>query len=544
MTDPVRIWEQYEDGRNYKAAIDLYDNVETYEAFYVSDQWRGLNAPDLPKVTLNFTQRVVSMHVAKVVSDDIAANFSPFKKTPETESECRMLSGEIDRVFELTDLKRLHKTNVRDAAVDGDACNYFWFDADAETGHEVKGEIRVEQIENINVIFGNPHTPIVNDQPYIIIALRKPYKEVQEEAIANGLDESDATCIIADSDEHQEEKGDDDKLCTVLVKLFKREGHIWAVKTTRTQTVREAWDLGLTVYPIAWMSWEKVRHSYHGRSAMAGMLPNQIALNKAYSGIIKQVMTSGFPTLFYNKQFLDRWDGRPGRAVAVNGNFEPSKAATYLTPPGVDPSITNVMNNLVDLTRDFMGTSDATLGNVNPSNATAIIALQQSDQMPMELHRQEFYSFVEQEVRIIVDMMRACYGTRDVCISMDGDDIDAQFDFGSLEHENLKIKVDIGAASYWSETLQVETLNNIFTSGIMEDPETFALFLEVFPEKYIPHKEKLVEFNEQRRQQAEQMPPKTPPETPPEQGGMPNNIEPGAQNAPQEYSAAEPVLPE
>lgn len=49
--------------------------------------------------------------------------------------------------------------------------------------------------------------------------------------------------------------------------------------------------------------------------------------------------------------------------------------------------------------------------------------------------------------------------------------------------------------------MQVQTLNNIFTSGIMDNPAAFALFLEVMPEKFIPKKAKLQAYAESLLQQ-------------------------------------------
>lgn len=489
-TDPAGIWAEYEEGRRYKEAIGLYEDVETYEAFYTGDQWRGLNAPDLPKVQLNFLQRVVSMSIAKVVSEDFSVSFTPFRADAEGQFRAELLRLETERAAEALDLRHVHQENVRDAAVDGDTCNYFWYDADAPGG----GCIRCETLENTGVFFGDPTDRRVQEQPFLLLALRRPVGAVREEAARNGADKEALAMIVPDTDEYRSEPGEEDKLCTVVIKLFKRNGTVYAVKTARRATVKGCWDTGLTLYPLAWMSWEKVRHRCHGRSAIAGMLPNQIALNKAYSGIIRQVMTSGFPTLFYNSQFLDKWDGRPGRAVAVQGNFDPSKAASYLTGPGVDPSITNVMDNLVTMTKEFMGTADATLGNVRPENASAIIALQNADTVPMELRRREFFTFVEQEVRILTDMMRACYGVRPVLTEQG----EVLCDFAALRETPMQMKVDIGAATYWSETMQAETLNALFNAPFINDPALFGLYIEVMPDKYLPGKEKLRAFNERR----------------------------------------------
>lgn len=510
QTTPEEIFKEVDSGKSFKISINLYETVSRNEAFYGGDQWRGLQeqTPDMLLIQLNFLQRVCSMFISKVVSDDIATNITPLRgANREQEERLRTVSEEVDAAIELIDLKRQNREHVRDAIVDGDTAAYFWFDADAPTGQDARGVIRSEIIENTNIIFGNPYNPRVQEQPYLIVLLRIPLDEVREEARENGIQESHVQSIRPDNDRNLEEEGEDNSLVTVAVKLWKdpKTGDVWCVKTTDICLIHEKWNTRLKRYPVAWMSWEKVRSRYHGRSAITDLIPNQIALNKTYTSIVTQIRNTAFPKLIYSDQ-VTNWDPSPAKPIKVPGAIDISRIATYLQGAPVNPSVTGVMDSLLSLTRDCMGVSDATLGNVRPDNATAIIALQTADNYPIELHRQEFFSFVEQQVRILIDMMRACYGTRKITITesdpFTGNPIERiqEFDFSELTDENVKIRVDVGAATYWSETMQVQTLNNIFTSGIMENAETFELFLDVMPSKYVPNKQKLLNYAKRHQQ--------------------------------------------
>lgn len=512
-TDPTGIWKEVNRGKEYNDAIDLYETVKKNEAFYIGDQWRNLasKTPDLLLVQINFLQRVCSMFVAKVASEDFGANFTSFLDSEEEAAKMRMIADQVEQVIENTDLKRQDKVHVRDAVVDGDTCCYFWWDPDAPTGQEASGAIRTENVENMNVLFGNPHDARVERQPYVILLLRKPVREVKEEALGNGIPMDQVIRIKPDADYNLEEAGSQDKLCTVAVKLWKeKDGSVWCVKSTQQCLVRDVWDTGLTRYPIAWMSWDKIRNSYHGRSAMTGLIPNQIALNTTYSSVLTQIRNTGFNKVIYSDA-IGKWNPSPSAAIKVNGAIDVSKVATVLQGAGVNPTITNVMDSLMTMTRENMGASEASMGNLNPKNvtATAIIALQNADNVPMELHRQEYYAFVEQQLRVIIDMMRAYYGTRTVMITMpdprtgSATRVQTEFDFSTLTDENYKVRVDVGTASYYSETLQVETLNNLFTSGILDKPEQASLFLDVMPDKYVPHKQKMLDFAKKKKAEQE-----------------------------------------
>lgn len=517
-TEPREIAKELDRGKGYKSAIDLYATVDRNEAFYTGDQWRGVDAPDVDKPIINVLQRVVSMFVAKVASDDFAANFTPFHEDDMTASTTKMLSGEVDKVIELCEIKRLNKICVRDCAVDGDCCLYTYWDADAPTGQDIRGAIKAEILPNINVHFGNPYNSDPQQQPYILIVRRLPVDEVRTRAEDNGVGEEERMRIRPDEDGNQGEAGNDNKLVTLICKMWRDGDTIQAMECTEDVVVRKQYDTQLTRYPIAWMGWEKVRSSYHGRAALTGLIPNQIAINKIYAGLLYQAKKTAYARVVYDSTRLPQgYKESPGQAIKVTGGVQSIKdAIMYLDGAQINQSVVNLIDNLIQLTRDNMGANDATMGDVNPDNASAIIALQQQDSLPLQLHQQEFYSFVEQQVRNIIDMMRAFYGNRVVQMdmpvvdSMTGEQSMQQqetvYDFGQLTDENMRVRIDIGTSSYWSEQLQVQTLNNIFTSGIMNDPAAFALFLEVMPDKYIPKKAKLQAYAENLLNQAAMAP--------------------------------------
>lgn len=503
---PEEIWKAYESGKEYKAEKDLYDIVDRNEAFYVGDQWRGLDAPNIPKPVLNFLKRTVSILVAKVCSDDIAANIQPFLRDEESEETVRMMSREVDKVIELTDVKLLGKQALRNAAVDGDGCVYTYWDGDAPTGQDSKGAIRAEMIDNINVIFENPHTTDVQGQRYIIIARRLPLGEVKERAKSNGVSREKIDEITHDEDSHQGEQNTENRLVTLLTLLYREGQTIHAVEATEKVIVRKEWDTELSRYPLAWLPWEKQRNSMHGRAAITDMIPNQVAVNKAYAGLLYEIERLGFHTLLINRQYIKEWDGSPGKVIRVEGNPDVRQVAAYIDGAQANPAISNVIGEVISYTRDFMGTNDASSGNIRPENASAIIALQNADTVPLELTRQAYNGFIEQIVRNLVDMMHANYGTRLVEKTVTDElgqttDTQVEFDFSTLSDANVRISVDIGAASMWSEISQMDSINAIFTSGIMDDISRFRLYLEVVPDKYLNAKAKMLAWCDEQEAQ-------------------------------------------
>ena len=518
---PNEIWKEYQRGVEYKTSIDLYENVRVNENFYNGKQWEGVNAPDLPKPTLNFLKRVVSYFTAMVVSDDVAVALSPYTPDPRMENIGKLLAVETERIIEQCKAKSLNREAVRNAAVDGDACMYLWFDPEAESGQDAKGRIRMELIENINLIFGNPYVHDVQKQRYIIIAQRKMLDEVREEAKDNGISEDEYMRIRPDSDEHQGEDGSDNQMVTVLIRLWREDGTIHATKTTENCVVKKAWDTEYKLFPIAYFSWEKVRSSCHGQAALTGLIQNQISVNRLFAMSIRSVEMTAFPKVIFDATKIKRWSNRVGEAIEVNGDVGAS-VMTNVRGADVSPQVMDIIDRVITMTRDFMGASDAALGNVKPDNTSAIIAVQQASAIPLELQRRGFYQFVEDYVRVMVDIMRADYGIRNIRASVDvlgregmaalqqqlpmmgqnPKDVMVQINFNDLNTANLELKVDVGAATYWSETMQLQTLDNLFKSGILQDA---VLYLESVPDKYVPNKNKMLDKLKEQQQIQQQI---------------------------------------
>ena len=151
-----------------------------------------------------------------------------------------------------------------------------------------------------------------------------------------------------------------------------------------------------------------------------------------------------------------------------------------------------------------MGASDSALGNVKPDNTSAIIAVQKAAAMPLELQRMEFYRFFEDCVRVMVDIITTDYTPRPVRVETeDGAEVEQYIDYTMYDSANLDLKVDVGAASYWSELMQIQTLDNLFEKGILNDA---VMYLEGIPDQYIRGKNKIIAKLKERQQMAETAP--------------------------------------
>lgn len=478
-----QVWAEVEKGMAFKRRIDLYETVKRNQDFFVGKQWEGVQANGLPTPVFNFIKRVVLYLVASTATDNLKLSASSLSGDDREEGLCRVVNAQFEALFEQDKLGKHIREFMRSAAVDGDACLYAWFDPQAETGQTARGAIRTERIENTRVIFGNPNSGDVQSQPYIIITRRERVGDVVAEGRQYG---QSLEGLEGDRDETGSRTDAlNEGNVTTVTRLWRRGERVWCMKTVKGGTVRPAWDTGLRRYPIVWMSWDRISGSYHGQAAVTGLIPNQIFVNKMFAMTMISLMTTAYPKVVYDRTRVAKWSSAVGQAIAVNGG-DMNTVARTVDAPAISPQVGQFIQLAIDLTKEFMGATDAALGNVRPDNTSAIIALQKASAVPMELVKQELYQAVEDLGNIWLDMMGAYYGSRYV----DGE----VFDFSLLRRVALRLKLDVGGSAYWSEIAQLSTLDNLLHQGKI----TVVDYLERIPNGYIVDQQGLIETLKER----------------------------------------------
>lgn len=545
-TKPNEIFQEYEDGKLFNQSRDLYSNVEKNQRFFLGDQWYGVNAPDLTKPVFNILKRVCTYYTAMLASDEVGINIAPMDETTENKVATDIIAKECERVLEQTRTKFKWRTNIKNAIVDGDTCMYMNFNPDVETGHEYKGAIETEIIDNTNVIFGNPYCQDVKSQPYILIVQNLYTNQVKDYAEKKGVDtnnitpDNDSLVTLAESN-----GSDSDKLTTVITKFWfettketsvdqfglpyeKERKTVWFTKVTKQVVLDKPTDLGYKNYPIAYFSWEKVKNCYHGRSPITGLIPNQIFINKIYAMCMVYMTNMGFPRIFYDENKISKLTNSVASATKITNMDLAGKMMDAVKAPDFSNQIIQLVDSTIAYTKDFMGASDAALGNIsNPNNTSAIVAVQQASSVPLEIQKLDYFQFVEDIVRAMLDIMANRYGKRIVKLTeaqakdlnlirinpmtgmpeldqmgMPQYETSLPIDFSVLKNLTYDLTVDVGQASYWSEQTQVQTADALFDRQVITDP---VMYLEMIPDKYIKNKGKIVEAIKLQQEQAQMM---------------------------------------
>jgi hypothetical protein len=517
VAEAKEYWKKYESGVSYNSSFkdgkDWYQAVKVWNHFYNGDQWVGVDGADkLPKPVFNYIKRIGDFQIASLTSSDIAVNIEPLEFIPHTQAnidelfDSDFVNAEIKNLLEKLNFRVLKKDALRKACITGDMCAHIIFNPTRKPyrgfAPEVKGEIEVELVDATNVIFGNANEHGVDKQPWIVLTGRDTVANLKREAEmmkAKGqvedIRKDDDTEFLLTDYAKTEISGDEDGKAKYIYFYEKEikgdEEKIYVTKCTKEAIIYEKVETGYTRYPVAFGNWYKQDNTYHGRGLVEGMCPAQISLNKLAAMCIYYQMMTAFSPVVYDGDMIDEWTNEIGTAYEVknlNGRSL-NDVAMYMTPANMSSSIVSVMELTLQYMKDSMGVSDASLGNIDPKNTSAILAVQKSTAVPLENVKDNLYDFVEQIVLILLDVMATKYGVRPVVISGENGARELiNYDFSKLKDMDLKLGIDVGETTYFSELAMLQTMDNLLQGQYIE----FIDYLERIPDEMFPKKAEYV----------------------------------------------------
>lgn len=406
------IWQLYEQGRNYCRLINMYTDTDRNYRFYNGDQWEGLKVKGIEPVQLNFIRPIIKYKIGNINANLWAANFSSenfenkeFRKVAE--KTCEMLNKKASKVWEKDGLDLKVRKVTKDAAINDEGIMYIHYDMEKQTPVN-------EIISKNDIYFGNENNSDIQKQPYILIKQRLPVIQVQDMARAEGVSEEKLKWICGDNDTFEESgeaaKLEKDNMCTIVTKFYKENGTVHYAKTTRYLDIKEDTDSGLTLYPVAHMVWEEKEGSARGEGEVRHHIPNQIEVNKTIMRRLIAVKNTAYPqkVIATDKVMNPNAADQVGATIRVKGmNVDDvNKVFAHIPPAQMSADVEKLQNDLIAVTRELAGAGDIATGDVNPESASgkAILAVQQAAQQPLIEQLSELKTFIEDMIRIWLDM--------------------------------------------------------------------------------------------------------------------------------------------
>lgn len=536
LLEPKKVFEEFQNITNWKDGIGkrgISEQSKINERMFVGDQWHGAKCGEnRPLVRRNILKRIGEYKISTLTAPQIAVNYTadgiPDNHTTAEQKQSAMknalesgyLDGtdeNIDSVVVMSILSDYFSTTaerlkfgdkigkaVRNAYISGTGIAYTYWDKNIRTGlyadagkkTPINGDINFEILSVNNVCFGDPNNDDVQSQPFIIVSQRKYYKDVQREAKQNGVAEN----LIAEikpsnaiynqnSGERGENELSNTKRVTVYTKFFKdynddgTEYVIKAYRCTEKVTVRAEWELGINYYPFAKFSWEERESSIYGDSEITTLIPNQIAINRTITAMLWHAMITGMPITLINGDVISNISNNPGEVIKIYGSGEDiANTIKLIQPPTFTPQIQNVVNDLAQNTLSDAGATDAALGQERPDNASALIQMREASLQPMQVYQNRYYSFIEDIARIWADFWLNMYGKRSIKITKNSEIYYIKLDAEKYKNLVINAKIDVGAATLWSQAIVIQTLDALLQAGII----TKRQYFERLPKGLIP----------------------------------------------------------
>ena len=498
-----KTWRQYEAGRNYKRQIGLYSRVDENERFYRGDQWRG--GEGLPKPVFNVISRIVDYLVSTAAVGDVRITYSdenlPFAaNSAEAESIAKAVSLLTENAAYRWEHSRLQSIIYRllyDAALTGDGLLYCSWDTESDGGGGWRGDILTETLDSTNIFPADVTNPDIQSQDYIIISGRASIDALRREAREAGASEKEISRIMPDGISELSERGagelakyepdyeDGEARATYLIKFYRENGQVIFEKSTRDCLIRRT-VTPCKLYPVAHFSWQTAKNCFFGNSPVSSMIANQKYINRAYAMLMKHMSDSAFSKVIYDRTRIPEWTNEVGEAIAAVGGGNLSDAVTVVGTGQLESGYLELIENAIATTKELSGATDTALGNVNPTNTSAILALREASMQSLEHVQSELYLCLEGMACIWADMT--------LCYCPDGRPLRTAEGFGRIFPSNLhaallRAKIDICDSARYSASGTQSVLDRLLDGGHI----TLAEYLERLPEGLLPDRMTLAE---------------------------------------------------
>jgi len=525
-TDPV-FWTEdrklYEKGLKYLQTEGVIKKSRDAWQFFNDRQWEGLERSEIfgkdGPPFINFIKPDVLYKLSTVGKKNVRIVFLPSDNTldsfmPTAERVCEQLSAYGCAVWEKAKLDSLRWRALRDAIVVGDGLVHFAGHREKANSSDENGEVTPapEILDTVNVLYSDENEMDIQKQDYILISFRRPVSELRREALENGLSETEVSCIVADAetegqandaaDKELDASGLEDGKALVILKYWRGDdGLILMRKSASNCVIMPDTETGLSNFPIAKFSWEEVKNSARGNGIVNAQIPNQIEYNKTLARRVVKVMEGAYPKLVYNENVIDNPDDldNVGAKIAVRGQEPITNYVGFLPATQMSSDVLALSNDLMKLTQEMSGASEAALGKVNPEQASgrAILAVQDASAQIMSLQMQQHEQFIEDIARILLDFWTAYTDEGGMKLryrDVNGNSVSDVIPRDVIENLRVNIKIEVSPSSPYSIAAVEQTLENYMRAKYI----TFEELVEALPDNAVAPKNILKRILKQR----------------------------------------------
>ena len=517
--DVRTIQARYDNGKAYFKQMGFYKLFPECERMRAGIQWppKTERTKNLPRPVLNVIKDIETHKISNILQEPMKMIFQPEEAEDEQATAASDLFSKYSQTaWENMKQDKLNENGLTTCANIGTMIYHYYWDNTIEGGKTVQyiGDVAGEEIDPINCMAGNPQSKDTQKQPYWLITSRDLLDHIKEEAKTNGIADKDIQNILGDKNTYDEaydtsryEVTGVDK-ATVITQYWKEKGTVHMMKVCGSVVIKEDTDTQHTLYPLAVMAWHERTKSIYGKGDTDEIIPNQKAINLMIAMQMMSVQLSGMPRLMVNRSVIQgNVTNDPQNIISFNSGTA-GEAAQYLQPPNISAITETLTNFLMVQTKSLNGASDYTTGELMRGggvvNATAIMLLQKAAAVPIEQIKDRFQRMIEDIGRIWLEFWTINYNTTRMATLKDeatGQMQNQEFKGTDFKGINLRIKIDVGASTQYSESIMMTSLDNFLKEGYISFPQ----YLQLAPQAVIPFKDTLTKMLEAQQEQEMQI---------------------------------------
>lgn len=527
-TEPTRYWRRFERGRDYIYRKGLITDTTKNWNFYIGKQWEGVESGGEELPSYQFIEGVIKYKVSTVSQNNMVAKFSDMEGREELNNAYEKMNELFSTCWEKANMEQRLWSTIKDSAVTGDGVQYYG----------TKDVADMQMIPNTNIFYGDESETDVQKQPYIVLWQRLNVSDVRTEAELNGCSEEDIQLILPDSETqdvvgNQEELdhtgNDKDSKVTCIIHMEKKGGIVHICKSTKHVVYEEEHPIavtnpdgsqgrGLTLYPIAKISWKDYPNDARGVSEVKQLIPNQIEINKTLARRSQIIKLTAFPRLAYdgnaitNPEDLEKV-GAP-IDVSTGGVQSINQMISYLNPAQSNNDAKNYADDLLAMTQELAGAGETARGNIelNRVAASAVLAIRDQAALPLNEQVAKMKTFVEDLAKLWLEIWMV-YNPNGLEVMVEQEDPLTgmkQKTMQVITKEELdmlkpQIRIDTSNDNPWTKEAEQTWLDNALANQHI----TFEEYIDLIPVSGIAPKAKLEKLREKRQiqmqmQQAQQ----------------------------------------
>lgn len=557
------LWELWRRGVAYQSATGLRTLLPRCVKFYEGDQWPNATEETavMPRPVVNMVKRTCRSKKASILATPVRITYK---------SEAVQDTALIERFNDFADYiqkelgqKRLDRRALKDGVVEGTYIYHYYWDAEA-TGLDgiIRGGLRCDVLEPLDVVFADPTQIDEQKQEWILIATRENVRKLREGVKSR----EDRERIVPDEDKdnaYGTKEQDEDGLCTVLTRYFRRDGEVYCERATKTAILTKPFPIAPRVdevqkeissrlhaadgeddggedldgkeidapnselsdnaaeldgmkrntlraplYPIVVGQYEPRKKCIYGQGEAEALLPNQRALNNNLAMMLYNVQQTAWNRMIATPEALRDQEitNEPGEILidySGTGN-----GIRNMPPAQMTAMPLTLTQTLTELTRDASGVTEVMTGETisGSMSGAAIAQLQGQAMVPIEDLRQEFWGVKERQGMVLAQFFKLFYHNAPYVRSEIGEDeqeraIVDYFEGDDYRDVRFDVIVETVGGSRFTNAGDITALETLYAKGEI----TAAEYIEAYPDDALSNKQTILEILRKRDARAEQM---------------------------------------